>query len=74
MKKWYLVHHGFGAYVTDKKVADPNCVVIRISADQAATILLCEQRAQFAESVHASEKILPIEEGAFEDEEVEVDF
>ena len=74
MKKWYLVHHGFGSYVTDKKVTDPKCVVIRISADQAATILLCAERAQFAESVHASEKILPINEETFEDEEVEVDF
>ena len=45
MKKWYLIHNGIEAYVTDKKPRDPNVVVITVTADTAAQIMLLEKTA-----------------------------
>ena len=45
MKKWYLVHTGNGAFVTNKKMCDPNVVAVQITAEVAAQIMLLEKTA-----------------------------
>ena len=45
MKKWYLVHTGNGAFVTNKKMCDPNVVAVQITAEIAAQIMLLEKTA-----------------------------
>lgn len=45
MKKWYLVHTGNGAFVTNKKMCDPNVVTVQITAEVAAQIMLLEKTA-----------------------------
>jgi hypothetical protein len=45
MKKWYLVHTGQYAFVTNKKMCDPNVVAVPITAEVAARVMLLEKTA-----------------------------
>ena len=62
MKKWYLVHTGNGAFVTNKKMCDPNVVAVQITAEVAAQIMLLEKHAKYRAEIQGACKFASLDD------------